>query len=113
MEDRSMADRTVAAWDGEAFIAAVKAVGGLRYHDKHPFHRQMNGGRLTREQVQGWVANRFTISAAFRSRMQPSCPTVRCGRCAAFGCRGSSCRTVLRTQKAASRLGCGWPKPSA
>ncbi|HEV2472603.1 MAG TPA: pyrroloquinoline quinone biosynthesis protein C, partial [Chthonomonadales bacterium] len=30
-----------------------------RYHDKHPFHRYMNEGRLTPEQVQGWILNRF------------------------------------------------------
>lgn len=30
-----------------------------RYHIHHPFHRRMADGRLTREQMQGWVANRF------------------------------------------------------
>lgn len=30
-----------------------------RYHDKHPFHRHMNTGQLTEEQLRGWVANRF------------------------------------------------------
>ena len=29
------------------------------YHDKHPFHRLMNEGRLNREQIRLWVANRF------------------------------------------------------
>ena len=30
-----------------------------RYHDQHPFHVRMNAGRLSRRQLQGWVANRF------------------------------------------------------
>ncbi|MFI5952974.1 pyrroloquinoline-quinone synthase PqqC [Cryptosporangium sp. NPDC051539] len=30
-----------------------------RYHDAHPFHVRMNEGRCTREQIRGWVANRF------------------------------------------------------
>jgi pyrroloquinoline-quinone synthase len=29
------------------------------YHDQHPFHIRMNDGRLSRSQVQGWVANRY------------------------------------------------------
>jgi pyrroloquinoline-quinone synthase len=30
-----------------------------RYHIHHPFHLRMAEGRLTRAQMQGWVANRF------------------------------------------------------
>ena len=37
----------------------MRAVGRLHYHDKHPFHRLMNDGRLDREQLRLWVANRF------------------------------------------------------
>src|SRR5262245_10947082 len=29
------------------------------YHDQHPFHIRMNEGRLSRRQIQGWVACRF------------------------------------------------------
>ena len=32
---------------------------GARYHDAHPFHRRMDAGELTREELQRWVANRF------------------------------------------------------
>jgi pyrroloquinoline-quinone synthase len=32
---------------------------GRRYHDLHPFHRRMDAGELTREDLQRWVANRF------------------------------------------------------
>ncbi|GAA0494173.1 pyrroloquinoline-quinone synthase PqqC [Salinibacillus aidingensis] len=34
-------------------------VGRLFYHDKHPFHVAMHEGKLSREQIQGWVANRY------------------------------------------------------
>jgi pyrroloquinoline-quinone synthase len=42
----------------EAFIARLRAQG-VRYHDAHPFHRRMDAGELTREELQRWVANRF------------------------------------------------------
>jgi pyrroloquinoline-quinone synthase len=29
------------------------------YHDQHPFHVRMNAGRLSRRQIQAWVANRY------------------------------------------------------
>ena len=43
----------------DAFIARLKAEGGKRYHDKHPFHVAMHAGELSREQIQAWVRNRF------------------------------------------------------
>jgi pyrroloquinoline-quinone synthase len=46
-------------WDRGTFLARLRAVGRDRYHDRHPFHRQMNDGRLTRDQLRGWAANRF------------------------------------------------------
>ncbi|MFN2542693.1 MAG: pyrroloquinoline-quinone synthase PqqC [Chthoniobacterales bacterium] len=46
-------------WDAEIFIAKLREIGGRAYHDKHPFHIAMNQGRLSREQLRGWVANRF------------------------------------------------------
>ncbi len=46
-------------WDGATFLAHLRAVGMSRYHDKHPFHQYMNSGKLTPQQVRGWVANRF------------------------------------------------------
>src|ERR687886_152908 len=42
----------------DSFVAALRAQS-LRYHDQHPFHIKMNDGRLSRRQIQGWVANRF------------------------------------------------------
>ena len=46
-------------WDAETFTAKLREAGQGAYHDKHPFHVLMNAGRLSREAVRGWVANRF------------------------------------------------------
>lgn len=43
----------------DEFIQKLKEVGARAYHDKHPFHLAMNEGHLSREQVRGWIANRF------------------------------------------------------
>ncbi len=45
-------------WPLEEFIARLRAQG-TRYHDLHPFHRRMDAGELTRQELQRWVANRF------------------------------------------------------
>ena len=45
-------------WPPEEFIARLRAQG-TRYHNLHPFHRRMDAGELTREELQRWVANRF------------------------------------------------------
>ncbi|MDG9928816.1 MULTISPECIES: pyrroloquinoline-quinone synthase PqqC [unclassified Pseudomonas] len=42
----------------EAFEQALRAKGAC-YHIHHPFHVAMYQGRASREQIQGWVANRF------------------------------------------------------
>jgi pyrroloquinoline-quinone synthase len=44
--------------DTEDFVRALRAHSD-RYHSRHPFHARMNEGRLSRRQIQGWVANRF------------------------------------------------------
>lgn len=43
--------------------AALRAIGAERYHDKHPFHRLLHGGQLTRGQVQAWALNRYVYQA--------------------------------------------------
>ncbi len=45
-------------WNKQEFEAQLRAKGD-RYHIHHPFHVAMNSGKSTREQVQGWVYNRF------------------------------------------------------
>ena len=39
--------------------AALRAIGAERYHNLHPFHRRMDAGELTREELRRWVTNRF------------------------------------------------------
>jgi len=46
------------AWTPEEFEARLRALGSL-YHIHHPYHTRMHAGELSREQIQGWVANRF------------------------------------------------------
>lgn len=45
-------------WSTEEFEARLRGKSGS-YHIHHPFHIMMAEGRLTREQLRGWVANRF------------------------------------------------------
>jgi pyrroloquinoline-quinone synthase len=44
--------------------AAIRAVGTERYHDKHPFHRLLHGGKLDKGQVQAWALNRYCYQSA-------------------------------------------------
>ena len=37
----------------------LQAVGGERYHHRHPFHLLMHEGKLTRGQLQAWALNRY------------------------------------------------------
>jgi pyrroloquinoline-quinone synthase len=43
----------------EQFIERLRTEGASRYHDHHQFHRLMHEGKLTREQLQTWVLNRY------------------------------------------------------
>jgi pyrroloquinoline-quinone synthase len=43
--------------------AAIRQVGAERYHDKHPFHALLHGGKLNRGQVQAWALNRYCYQA--------------------------------------------------
>ena len=44
--------------------ARLRAIGVERYHDKHPFHRLLHGGKLNQGQVQAWVLNRYCYQSA-------------------------------------------------
>ena len=41
------------------FIRWLRGEGERRYHDRHPFHARMHEGKLSREQLQQWVLNRY------------------------------------------------------
>lgn len=45
-------------WSREEFEAQLRAKDKL-YHIHHPYHVLMAEGKLNKEQIQGWVANRF------------------------------------------------------
>ena len=52
-----------AAWSSEAFEAQLREKG-RSYHIHHPFNLMLNSGRASKEQVRGWVANRFYYQIA-------------------------------------------------
>ncbi len=43
--------------------AALRQIGAERYHNRHPFHRALHDGRLSRGQVQAWALNRYYYQA--------------------------------------------------
>ncbi|ROS05035.1 pyrroloquinoline-quinone synthase [Sinobacterium caligoides] len=45
-------------WSREEFECQLRSLEGL-YHIHHPFHVRMNSGGCSRQEVQGWVANRY------------------------------------------------------
>jgi pyrroloquinoline-quinone synthase len=45
-------------WSREEFEAQLRSLG-KRYHIHHPFQVSMNRGEMSREQIQGWVVNRY------------------------------------------------------
>jgi pyrroloquinoline-quinone synthase len=45
-------------WDHAEFEARLRDKGAA-YHIHHPFNVMLNTGKASREQIQGWVANRF------------------------------------------------------
>jgi pyrroloquinoline-quinone synthase len=60
----------------DALERALREIGRERYHDRHPFHALLHGGKLDRGQVQAWALNRYYYQsripmkdAAFMSRV--------------------------------------------
>ena len=37
----------------------LRQIGADRYHNRHPFHQLLHGGKLDRGQVQAWALNRY------------------------------------------------------
>jgi pyrroloquinoline-quinone synthase len=71
------------AWTRDEFEARLRE-RGKAYHIHHPFNVMLNTGRATREQVRGWVANRFCYQTAIPIKdaaILANCPdrTVRRG----------------------------------
>jgi len=43
----------------EELEAMLRHIGATRYHNLHPFHRLLHGGKLNKGQVQAWALNRY------------------------------------------------------
>ena len=43
---------------------ALRKIGEERYHNLHPFHKMLHGGRMNFGQVQVWALNRYVYQAA-------------------------------------------------
>ncbi len=59
-----------------ALEAALRQVGEERYHNRHPFHALLHGGRLSRRQVEAWALNRFYYQS--RIPMKDAALMARC-----------------------------------
>jgi len=80
---RESADHDALAWSFDEFEAKLRE-RGRAYHIHHPYNVMLNGGRASREQVQGWVANRYYYQIAIPIKdaaVLSNCPdaTVRRG----------------------------------
>jgi coenzyme PQQ biosynthesis protein C len=45
------------------FEEKLRAIGDAKYHNKHPFHRLMNAGKLNKRQLRAWAINRYCYQA--------------------------------------------------
>jgi coenzyme PQQ biosynthesis protein C len=43
--------------------AALRDIGARRYHQLHPFHKLLHGGKCSKGQVQAWALNRYYYQA--------------------------------------------------
>jgi pyrroloquinoline-quinone synthase len=53
---QSSSERLLSA---EELEQELRRIGAERYHAKHPFHRLLHDGRLSKGQVQAWALNRY------------------------------------------------------
>jgi pyrroloquinoline-quinone synthase len=71
----------------EQLEAELRHIGATRYHNLHPFHKLLHGGKLNRGQVQAWALNRYYYQsripakdAALMARL-PTAELRRAWRC--------------------------------
>ncbi len=67
----------------DALEAALKAIGAERYHNLHPFHKLLHGGKLNRGQVQAWALNRYYYQSRIPAKdatLQARLPTAELRR---------------------------------
>ena len=73
---------TASAWTRDEFEQRLRE-RGRAYHIHHPFNRMLNEGRASREQIRGWVANRFYYQRAIPIKdaaILSNCPEVEVRR---------------------------------
>jgi pyrroloquinoline-quinone synthase len=58
-----VSNNTLAPWSQQEFEDKLRSRSSS-YHIHHPFHVMMAEGKLTKKQLQGWVANRFYYQIA-------------------------------------------------
>ena len=80
-------------------------VGAERYHDKHPFHRLLHGGKLDKGQVQAWALNRYCYQAAVPRKDAALMARSTTANCAASGSIACSTTMAPAARKAASSAG--------
>jgi pyrroloquinoline-quinone synthase len=51
--------RDVSLNSADEMETALRQIGATRYHNLHPFHRLLHGGKLNKGQVQAWALNRY------------------------------------------------------
>lgn len=59
-----MAKRLSRLLTRQELVDTLRAIGAERYHNLHPFHKLLHGGRLNFGQVQAWALNRYCYQAA-------------------------------------------------
>ncbi|MDG0996809.1 MAG: pyrroloquinoline-quinone synthase PqqC [Gammaproteobacteria bacterium] len=47
----------------ETLEMRLRAIGSRRYHDQHPFHKDLHAGNLNKQQIQAWALNRYCYQA--------------------------------------------------
>ena len=52
-----------AVMSAQQLEAALRAVGAKRYHNLHPFHGRLHGGRCSVTEVRAWALNRYFYQA--------------------------------------------------
>ncbi|WP_199565133.1 pyrroloquinoline-quinone synthase PqqC [Spongiactinospora rosea] len=50
---------SAAAWTRDEFEARMRAVPERRYHHLHSFNLRMHAGELSKDELRGWILNRF------------------------------------------------------
>ena len=88
------------------YEAAIRAVGAERYHDKHPFHHMLHGGKLDKAAGAGLGAQPLLLSVGRPAQgRRLDQPPARPRACAASGCTACSTTTAMARRRAASSAG--------